>query len=202
MKKLLFSCCALFLLLCARLDARPVYIPSVAELTRDASLVVVIEPQSVKQTKDIPDDGSFGDRPMTNYVPLETTCRVEVVLKGELKAETLQIVHFQYVSKMDFNGSSFITFFFPPANLATYPANNEDKVEAGSLKFPGYAVGKPQYLAFLRRLPDGRFAPVTPQYDAAFSFKVLTGPKWSGGYRMHPDTKPVSPDEKKDGASK
>lgn len=155
--------------------ARPVPVPTVTELAASAQLVVIIRPLSTRGTTDKPDDDSFGARNMSSYQALETTCRVETVLKGEHKTETIKIVHFAYASrKPEFNGGVFMTFLFDPVQMVTFPATKDGKPD---MTMPlAYANGSPEYLAFLRRLPDGRYTTATRQYDAGLAFRVLTTP--------------------------
>lgn len=183
-----FLLCLVLLVAPVLVLARPVAIPSVKELQARADCVLVIEPVSTRKTTDVPDDNSFGTRPLTEYQALETTCRVESVFKGQVEAEEVRIVHFVFSSaKVEFNGGLFIVFLLPPAGVVVYPAMASPATSKPDHAFPiPYAQGAPQYLAFLRRLPDGRFAPAVPHYDAATAFRLLTTPLQSQRYFEHP----------------
>lgn len=176
-------------------SARPVAIPGVKELHVRAECVLVIAPVSTRKTTDVPDDGSFGTRPLTQYQALETTCRVESVFKGRVESEEVKIVHFAFSSaKAEFNGGLFIVFLLPPAGLVVYPAAVPPAAPRPDLALSiPYAQGPPLYLAFLRRLPDGRFAPAAPHYDAATAFRLLTTPLQSQSYIEHPAAQVPSP---------
>jgi hypothetical protein len=60
---------------------------------------------------------------------------------------------------------AFAYFSFAPVRLRTVASHRPGDV---------VAEGSPRYLAFLRWRGDGRFQPVTHQFDSALSFHVLT----------------------------
>lgn len=183
--KLLTFLCALG----ALLEARPVAIPTIEEMMTLSSVVVVIRPESVRQTSDRPDDNSFGDRDMTRYQPLETTCRIVTSFKGTVTEPTIKIVHFAYADpKPEFNGGLMMSFLFDPILLVSFPtlANGKPDTSRGQ----PYASNSPEYLAFLRRLPDGRYAAASPHYDAATSFRLLSQVLGAQRYHHHPAAKP------------
>jgi hypothetical protein len=157
------------------LRARPVATLETAEGVRSAEIIVVIRPKSSRVTSDKPDDGSFGTRPLNEYEALETECEVIAILKGSIDAPSVKLVHFAYKQlKPEFNGGLFMCFLSATNRLLTFPESNS-WIPDTSKRIP-YADSQSEYLAFLRRLPDGRFAPVAPQYDAAGSFRLLSLP--------------------------
>jgi len=165
------------------LFARPIAIPPVSELTEKADLVIVIRPSESRPIVHKPDDTSFGDRDMTLYQALETRCEVIANLKGAVPTKDIRLVHFAFKSvKAEFNGSLFMCFLENTPRLLTYPTDETHKLDTSL--FTAYAdSGTPEYLAFLRKMPDGRFAPVAGHYDAAGSFRLLSVP--SGAQRYY-----------------
>ena len=183
-----------FLGIASVLSARPVPMPTIAELTANADVVVILQPQSTRETSDKPDDKSFGERDLKTYQPLETTCKILSVFKGEIKADPIKIVHFAYAERFpEFNGGFFMIFLFDPTQVIVFPGTKNQPPDASQVT--PYAIGAPEYLAFLRKLPDGRYAAACPQYDAALAFRVMATP--SGSQQYHDpeaarDKKPAS----------
>lgn len=178
-------------------QARPVAAPSLSELQSRADYVMVIRPVSIRQTTDKPDDQSFGDRDMNNYQSLETECEVECVFKGEVASKKIKIVHFAYEGPaVEFNGGWFMRFLFKPTRLVTFPATTDNEYKPDPAISNGYALGNPEYMAFLRRLPDGRYAAAAPQYDASVAFRVLTTPTNAQRYHAHPAASPKTDETK------
>ncbi len=176
-------------------EARPVAIPTIQELMAQSPFVVIIHPESVRQTTDRPDDDSFGSRDMKNYQPLETTCRVVTSFKGAITEQTIKIVHFAYADpKPEFNGGLMMSFLFDPVGFVTFPSLPDGKPDL--TRSQAYGVGGPEYLAFLRRLPDGRFAAASPHYDAATSFRLLSQVLGAQRYHHHPAAKPTEQPKK------
>lgn len=189
MRSLLF---AVFALMADVAVARPVIIPTIEQLMAQSPVVVVIHPESVRQTTDQPDDTSFGSRDLQHYQALETTCRVVATFKGSVTEQRIKIVHFAYANpKPEFNGGLMMSFLFDPVRFVTFPARPDRQPDLSLSQ--AYGFGGPEYLAFLRRLPDGRFAAATPHYDAATSFRLLTPVFQAQRYHHHPAAKPAEP---------
>lgn len=175
--------------------ARPIAIPTLEELIKKAPIVVIIHPESIRQTEDRPDDDSFGDRDLKNYDSLETTCKVITTFKGSVTEKNIKIIHFAYADpKPEFNGGLMMSFLFNPIRFVTFPAlpNGKPDLTQGQ----AYGYGGSEYLAYLRLLPDGRYAAVTPQYDAAASFYLLSGVYGAQRYHHHPAAKPAEEPKK------
>lgn len=184
-----------FALIAGFAEARPVAIPTIEQLMADSPVVVIIHPESVRQTTDRPDDESFGSRDMNNYQPLETTCRVVTTFKGTVTEQNIKIVHFAYADpKPEFNGGLMMSFLFDPVGFVTFPALSDGKPDLS--RSQAYGAGSPEYLAFLRRLPDGRFAAASPHYDAATSFRLLSSVLGAQRYHHHPAAKPAEQQKK------
>jgi hypothetical protein len=112
----------------------------------------------------------YGVRDPRDYQALNTRCKVVLVMK---KSEELQgwrtneltLLHFRYAPSIpEFNGGMFMYFDMPPTELHL--------IVKGDVNHPIAQDRKPTYLAFLRRAPDGRFHPITGQYDSETSFRM------------------------------
>lgn len=177
-----------FSLIAGFVEARPIPIPTIEQLMAQSPVVVIIHPESVRQTTDRPDDESFGSHDLKNYQPLETTCRVVTTFKGSVTEQTIKIVHFAYADpKPEFDGGLMMSFLFDPLGFVTFPALPDGKPDLS--RSQAYGAGGPEYLAFLRRLPDGRFAATAPQYDAATSFRLLSQVLGAQRYHHQPAAK-------------
>lgn len=166
--------------------ARPFYVPTVPELMQVAQAAVVIKPKATRVTTDRPDDDSMG-RDLALYQGLETECEVLAVMKGPQISGKIKVVHFAFASrKPEFNGGHFMAFLFDPTRFVVFPKGEGIEPDA-SMKLP-YAEGAPEYLAFLRKTPDGRYAPVTPHYDGGHAFRLLSVPIQAQRYHDHVDT--------------
>jgi hypothetical protein len=176
-----------FTLIAGFAEARPVAIPTIEQLMADSPVVVIIHPESVRQTTDRPD--------MKNYQPLETTCRVVTTFKGTVTERNIKIVHFAYAEpKPEFNGGLMMSFLFDPVGFVTFPALPDGKPDLS--RSQAYGAGGPEYLAFLRPLPDGRFAAASPHYDAATSFRLLSSVLGAQRYHHHSAAKPAEQPKK------
>jgi len=192
MRSTLFT---VFSLIAGAVEARPVPIPTIEQLMAQSPVVVIIHPESVRQTTDRPDDESFGSRDMKNYQPLETTCRVVTTFKGTVTEQTIKIVHFAYADpRPEFNGGLLMSFLFDPVGFVTFPALPDGKPDL--TRSQAYGAGGPEYVAFLRLLPDGRFAAASPHYDAATSFRLLSQVLGAQRYHHHPAAKPAEQPKK------
>lgn len=158
--------------------ARPVAIPELSELEAEADLVAIIQPISTAKASDrLTSAGpKYGPRDPADYQGLNTQFKVLLVLKTSAgllpgKAVTtgsITLLHFFFsAGPGEFNGGLFAYFNFPPTTLQTVASHR-----------PGtrIAEGPPTYLAFLKWNKDGRFRPVTGDYDSAPSFRILTTP--------------------------
>ncbi len=180
-----FTC--MLIALAALGHARPIAEPTVAELMSQAALAVIIKPVSTRLTDDKADDNSLRYPEQKRYQALETTCSVSLLLKGDEKSDSIKIVHFGYADRApDFNGAVFMAFVFDPTLMVSFPSDKNLKFDAPRV-LP-YANGTPEYLAFLRRLPDGRYAAVTSHYEAGLSFRLLTTPWFSYRYDQRHET--------------
>ena len=134
----------LFPVLAASIEARPVKIWSLQELTTKADLVVVATAVSSTDTK----NWVYPEAKDTTWVTVDTVFSIETVLKGELKGPSVTVQHFRY--------------WKPEASVIDGPS------------FVQFAPSKKhRYLMFLGRKANGRYEPLTGQYDPDGSFFML-----------------------------
>jgi hypothetical protein len=137
------------------------------ELLAQADMVVILEAIENAPAK----DPFPGDHARPDLEATDTRFKVYSVIKttGDTPKE-LSVLHFTYAKRPDLiaNGASFIRF---PIGLVTYEKRElKDGKPTGEVERVQY---QPRWLAFLKGRKDGRFEPLTGQYDAAYSFKEL-----------------------------
>jgi len=133
----------------ASMWARPVPYWPYDKLTREADLIVIATPASVRDTgvkTTFP--GIARDNQPVDAIQMEATFAVLATFKG---AESLKTLHFHYLREaapqtVSVNGPALVSF------------NSKEKK---------------RYLLFLRREKDGRYAALTGQTDPAGSVKDL-----------------------------
>jgi hypothetical protein len=127
-------------------------------MAKEADLVVVITPvNTATHGFQAPPNGTW---PRDYFVGLETTCKVESVLKGD-EVQKITILHLTPSKKalMATNGPSLIYF-----------DRNEKKRETGQL--PSVDPNR-TWLAYLKKRKDGLWEPVHGHVDSAHSFRRL-----------------------------
>jgi hypothetical protein len=141
------------------------------KLVADSDLVAIVEPIENQPAKDAFTDYNYG-HPANDFDAINTRFRVLVVLKpaGDAPKE-LTVLHFSYSKGLTMitNGACFMRFLIGPLQYEKRILKEEKPIGGVAVFFQE----KPIWLAFLKRQPDGRFAPVTGQYDSAFSFREL-----------------------------
>ncbi|RPI23771.1 MAG: MBL fold metallo-hydrolase [Acidobacteria bacterium] len=158
-------------------QARPVGFPKLSQMWEQADLVVVIQPLSREQTSDQLDPKYVQHyRPDWRYQGFNTRCKIVEVLKKaasvpDFKEPEIRIRHFGYTGPGEFNGGVFAYFHLPPKKYATYPASADFRSAETDLPI-GYS--DLVFLAFLKARPDGRFDPLTGDYDSSPSFRILS----------------------------
>ena len=105
------------------------------------------------------DDKAEHQRLRKLAVPLQTELKVLLTFKGKVTTDTIQLVHYQM--RKD------VTIYSGGPNLVTFRTEGRKNIR---LHFDGGIEtrdreGRPQYLVFLKRRADGRYAPVTGQFD-------------------------------------
>jgi hypothetical protein len=172
------------LLLSIAAFARPIHIPELPELQAEADLVAIIQPISTAKASDrLTSAGpKYGPRDPADYQGLNTQFKVLLVLKVSpgvaVPNGPITLLHFFFsAGPGEFNGGLFAYFNLPPTTLQTVASHR-----------PGTKIAEspPTYLAFLKWHKDGRFRPVTGDYDSAPSFRILTTP-YSAGWMYEAD---------------
>lgn len=136
------------------------------ELLAASDFVGLIEPLSNEPTKDI-FTIEVNDGHKINYHGVDTSFRVDLVLKSREKVEKLTVLHFtEKGAEIVGNGPTFISFPIGPLDYEQRFVK-KDGEELGKMTVH---VGEPLVLAFLKRRSDGRYEPVTGQEDAEGSF--------------------------------
>jgi len=162
------------------IQARPVQQFSLEELSQEADLVVALAPVSTCRTEDqLTSAGPrYGPRDPKHYQGFNTQFKILLVLKksaplASFTNRSLTLLHFAFkAGPMELNGGRFVYFHLPPNRYIVVADASEISPPTLPANWP-VAMGFPSVLAFLRQRADGRFEPVTGNYDAAPSFMAL-----------------------------
>jgi hypothetical protein len=128
-------------------------------LFKEADLVVIAEAQGVA---DADDAAPFDHRPDL-FEAQTTTFTVGYTLKAKAAGADLKVLHFRLKKGVQIeNGPMLVTFRTKPIEV--------------ELKDRKIGVGKGSYLLFLKARKDGRYEPVSGQYDPALSVRELNSP--------------------------
>jgi hypothetical protein len=128
-----------------------------ARLFKEADLVVIAEATAVAPTGEKAKLGWGAD-----FLGVNTTFAVKHSLKGAVKGDTLRVLHYRPKDGALFqNGPLLVSF----------------RLKGATVRGKGLQVqtGKPHYLLFLKRRPDGRYEPVSGQVDPLLSVKEIHG---------------------------
>lgn len=154
---------------------------SYEKLAAESDLVAIVEPLQNQPAKDEYSGNAHG-HPAHHFVATNSRFRVHAVFKtaGDAVKE-LSVLHFGYAANVRRSRSaSFINFVVGSMSyekrIVLPPKTPMSDVELGpAIMFIGK---KPMWLAFLKRRADGRFEPVSGQYDSALSFRELHEPSF------------------------
>jgi hypothetical protein len=132
-------------LLTPPIQARPVTGWSDEKLAHEADLIVIAVATSSKDQ-----DTNLGNARPDSWIEVNTVFTPMTVLKGTLEAKSLTVMHDRFfdrtLSTKIIDGPGFVEF------------DSTDGTE---------------YLLFLKKLKDGRFAAVSGQMDPYFSVKIV-----------------------------
>jgi hypothetical protein len=133
-------------------------------LFKAADLVVIARPERTTQTKDRLSPADW----KVELIGQETVFTVEATLKGKVKDDRkLQVLHYRLPDDILIdNGPLLVSFRVEPLVLKGVANGRAFKT----------ALGRPEYLLFLRARPDGRLEPVSGQIDPALSVRELDEP--------------------------
>lgn len=173
---------ALLSAFCASLDARSVKQWTDAELLRTADVVAIIRPLESKKNADALQVEGFKPE---DFIGISTKCSILAVFKGNIEEKDLVIHHFCYSPQKTSiaDGALFILFPMIPHDYKIIVSENGK--DLGNATRYQYV---PAWLAYLKKQADGSYIPVTPQFDAALSFKPLLGVDELPGVQLPTET--------------
>jgi hypothetical protein len=145
-----------------RLEARTMRLWTYQDLLNASDVVALVEPIANENNNDSLEPQYLSAQGVT------TTFRVLCFLKGGVSgASTIRVKHFLYKSVAPANGGTMINFLIGPLDIdATFKVLGKSE----AWKFPEL---QPHWLAFLKKMPDGFFAPTGGQFDPDLSFREL-----------------------------
>jgi len=149
----------------ASLQARSVQTWSYEDLVKASDLAAILEPVSTEPTQDI-FPGPLHGEAKSDFVGQVTTFKVLATLKGKTESQ-IKVLHFAYSSDklVIVNGARFAQFVSGPLQFKKQVLQNRQEI--------GGVAEQPVWLAFLKKMEDGRLEPVTPHYDSTDSFREL-----------------------------
>lgn len=121
------------------------------KLFKESDVVVIA---TVVKTDDTDDKFPGHER---EFKGQDTEFEIQKVIQGDVDGERLKLLHFKYVGTPPANGPMLVKF------------------EPG-LETEGFMMAQAEYMLFLKRTDDGRYVPVSGQYDSEDSVKILSPP--------------------------
>jgi hypothetical protein len=142
---------------------------SYERLFKEADVIVIAKPESVADVDVKPKDA----RMQRDFLGRVTTFSVVSTIKGDAKGKTIDVLHFRMREGMgSANGPLLISFHTKPVRIeGKAGGNNNTPVTAFVME-----LGPPEYLLFLKAGQDGRFEPVSGQYDSRLSVREINPP--------------------------
>ena len=149
------------------------------KLFAEADIVVVAEPLFTVDTKDVFEHK--GNKPDV-FTGMNTEFEVRWVLKGEQKKGKFTVLHFRYGDPPPGqvpavrNGALFVRFRLEGRSFAGRTLVDEgiDSASPPPINSVTKREGKPDYLLFLKLRTDGRYEPVSGQYDSELSCREVS----------------------------
>ena len=153
---------------------RQIEIWSYGRLFAESDLVVIAEPLSTTKTADVFDHEG---NQRQDYQGMDTEFNVHSALKGESKPGHFKVLHFRYAATVQgvADGALFVHFRLKGwsfSGLTDEKVDRNGHRQAGVKEIIQWA--KPEYLLFLKRRPDGRYEPVSGQYDSALACREVS----------------------------
>jgi len=130
------------------------------KLFKEADVVVVAEARGTRDCDDVPAD----PRMKQHFLAQTTTLEVRGTLKGKVAGEEIGVLHFRLKDGVQIKNGPCLVAFRRSVRVT---------VEEG-----GKAGGalRPHYLLFLKARKDGRYEPLSGQYDPALSVREMYTP--------------------------
>jgi hypothetical protein len=128
-------------------------------LFKAADLVVIARPTTSEDCADRSADNPWKEE----FIGVNTTFKVEAILKGKATGETIKVLHFRVKEGVLINdGPCHVTFRQKGIAVRT---------EGATAK-----LGAPEYLLFLKAAKEGRYEPVSGRVDPALSVREVSAP--------------------------
>jgi hypothetical protein len=144
-------------------DARLIEPWPYKRLLEEADVVVIATALSSKDNGEVTKFKSWE----TEFLGVETTFTVEVVLKGKLEGDKLTVLHYRLKGGTCIvNGPLLVSFRTRGIMIRT------KEMKAG--------LGRPSYLLFLKKTADGRYEAVSGQVDPALAVREMFHPLPAG----------------------
>lgn len=156
----------LILFFSAPVRARLIALWPYERLFREAEVIVIASALFSEEAADVsPHTPPLGER----FAGVNTTLEVQQVLKGAMKNKTFQLLHFKLVDVVKrAEPTAGVVEVLDGPLLVTF---------RGARKASGlWPEASPHYLLFLKKRLDGRFEPVSGQYDPQLSVRELSAP--------------------------
>lgn len=140
------------------INARQVEDWPLQRLFKEADVIVIGVAQTTKDTVDKLDVAGWNS---ADFIGQNTEFKIEQIVKGEIDADSIQVLHFRGADGKPFqNGPSFVEF------------RSTLKIETQSMNL----LSPIEYLLFLRRCDDGRFEMISGQIDPEFAVREMHPP--------------------------
>jgi hypothetical protein len=142
---------------------------SYERLFKEADVILIAKPESVADVDVKPRD----PRMHQGFVGRVTTFSVVSAIKGDTKGRSIDVLYFKLKEGlMSQNGPLLISFRTKPVRIEG-KAGGDDNTPVTAFVME---LGPPEYLLFLKAGQDGRFEPVSGQYDPALSVREVNAP--------------------------
>jgi hypothetical protein len=144
------------------------------KLFSQADVAVIAEPETTDDTADV---FSFAGYEPKDFVGMNTKLKVRCAFKGDITNGELTVLHFRYSDKLlaVVDGAKFVHFRLKTRTLKGEVLHQNDKEgDADESEHVDKLVPPPDYLLFLKKRTDGRYEPVSGQYDSAAACREVS----------------------------
>jgi len=129
------------------------------KLMKESDLIVIANPTAVEDCSDKTSDNLW----KIEFLGVNTTFKIEAVLKGKPAADSIKVLHFKlHDGQLIGSGPLLVSFRLKPIRL--------------DLKDAHVTLGAPEYMLFLKAGNDGRYEPVSGRIDPELSVRELYPP--------------------------
>lgn len=138
------------------------------KLFKHADLVVFATAMKTEAADDKPPAHSWS----YEFAAQTTTFKVSHALKGKADGEPIKVLHYKFGELKQGVDRHALTLIIDGPSLVAF------RTSAVTIKAKGdkgiTTLPTPEYLLFLKRMPDGRFEPVSGQIDPALSVREVS----------------------------